>query len=187
LDVELASAADADAILAQGTQVLKGAGGKVDRTNLFANGAVVGGDPLHEALQVCHERGITMLCANPDFQATQPDGSIGYMPGTVARYYEAIGGSVTQFGKPYAAAFDACLERLEGIPRDRICHVGDSLDHDIEGAHAAGIHSLFVTSGIHGPDLPDEGGEGALRDAVAAMCVEKGANQPTYIIRDFKW
>lgn len=185
LKVSLASAEKADAILAQGTQIIKGGG--VVGTDVFATGSVSEGDELSNTLRTCRERGVTMLCCNPDFQATQPDGSIGYMPGTVARHYESTGGSVTHFGKPYGAAFAACLAQLDGIPKERICHVGDSLDHDVVGANAAGIDSLFVTSGIHAPELPhaDEGDE-ALAEAAIALCLSKGA-QPTHIIREFVW
>jgi ribonucleotide monophosphatase NagD (HAD superfamily) len=34
-----------------------------------------------------------------------------------------------------------------------VAHVGDSLEHDIVGANAAGIDSIFVIGGIHAKDL----------------------------------
>ena len=55
-------------------------------------------------------------------------------------------------GKPEAAIYDACARAL-GVPKARIVAVGDSLAHDILGANAAGVDSVFVASGIHVDDL----------------------------------
>ena len=51
------------------------------------------------------------------------------------------------YGKPHPAAFEAALASL-GVPPSRVLHVGDSLLHDVAGAHAAGVDSLFVAGGI---------------------------------------
>ena len=37
--------------------------------------------------------------------------------------------------------------------RSRILAIGDSLHHDIGGAVSNGIDSLFITNGIHRPEL----------------------------------
>ena len=69
-----------------------------------------------------------------------------------------MGGAVTHFGKPNSRHFKSCLDRL-GICHDEtncvteVAHVGDSLDHDIAGANAVGIDSIFVIGGIHAKDL----------------------------------
>ena len=103
-----------------------------------------------------------MRAANPDFTVTLPDGSRGYMPGCIARLYEQLldehdgsnRGSVTYFGKPHAPAFEAALRLLgDNVEPSRVLHVGDSLQHDVAGANAAGIHSLFVAGGIHADEL----------------------------------
>ena len=36
---------------------------------------------------------------------------------------------------------------------DGVAHVGDSLHHDVVGANAAGIDSIFVLGGIHAKEL----------------------------------
>ncbi len=62
-----------------------------------------------------------------------------------------MGGGCTRtyyFGKPHEEHFHACLRELQLDP-DRVAHVGDSLHHDIAGANAAGIPSIFITGGIH--------------------------------------
>ena len=158
---------------------------------------------LSEALRTCAARGLPAVCANPDFTVALPDGSIGHMPGAVARAYEALGGKVAYHGKPHAAAFAAALELLgPGVPRHRIVHVGDSLAHDVAGANAAGIHSLFVGAGIHAPELhiPDgaagaaaareeeEGGGGAKLtvDALERLFAAHGI-RPTMSVEAFRW
>ena len=104
----------------------------------------------------------TSAQANPDLSVTLPDGSTGHMPGVIARAYEALGGRVTYFGKPYAPAFTEALALLgPEVDPSRVLHVGDSLMHDVAGAEAAGIHSLFVAGGIHAQELgiPDAAAE----------------------------
>ena len=93
-----------------------------------------------------------MVCANPDFIMVRPDGKVGHMPGKIAQRYEELGGKCTSFGKPHKAHFDACLRDL-GLPKEKVAHVGDSLHHDIAGANAAGIASVFVTGGVHRDEL----------------------------------
>jgi FMN phosphatase YigB (HAD superfamily) len=45
--------------------------------------------------------------------------------------------------KPHPAIFRAVLERLEVEPQDAAM-VGDSIEDDIDGAHAAGIERAFL-------------------------------------------
>mmetsp|Transcript_16934 Transcript_16934/g.33040 ORF Transcript_16934/g.33040 Transcript_16934/m.33040 type:complete len:133 (-) Transcript_16934:61-459(-) len=70
-----------------------------------------------------------------------------------------MGGIVYHFGKPNPRHFLACLDNigisynseLQTIPG--VAHVGDSLEHDVAGANAAGIDSVFVVGGIHAKTL----------------------------------
>ena len=39
------------------------------------------------------------------------------------------------------------------VDKSRICGVGDSLLHDVEGARRAGIDSIFIANGIHAQAL----------------------------------
>lgn len=53
--------------------------------------------------------------------------------------------------KPDAALFRAALE-LSGLPPERVVHVGDSWESDVEGARAAGIAPIWLDrSGAGGP------------------------------------
>jgi putative hydrolase of the HAD superfamily len=54
--------------------------------------------------------------------------------------------------KPDPAIFRAALDRL-GAPADGAVHVGDSLEHDVAGARAAGLEAVLVArNGAPAPD-----------------------------------
>lgn len=53
-------------------------------------------------------------------------------------------------GKPAAPLYDLAVTRL-GARRERVLAVGDRLDTDIDGAVAAGVDSVWVLTGVHGP------------------------------------
>ena len=132
--------------------------------------------------------------ANPDLTVTLPDGSTGHMPGKIAQAYEALGGRVIYFGKPYAPAFAEALALLgPEVDPSRVLHVGDSLMHDVAGAAAAGIHSLFVAGGIHAQELgvPDAAAEGATGGELSADSLEQifadYGVRPTLSTPAFRW
>ncbi|KXZ41725.1 hypothetical protein GPECTOR_305g833 [Gonium pectorale] len=74
------------------------------------------------------------------------------MPGSLAAAYSAAGGRVVLMGKPAPLIYAACGQLL-GLPAGELLAVGDSLEHDIAGACAAGIDSLFIAGGIHAREL----------------------------------
>ena len=111
------------------------------------------------------------------------------MPGLIARLYEEQGGAVTYYGKPHGPAFAACLELLgPEVDPSRVLMVGDSIEHDVAGATAAGIHSLFVAGGIHAAEvgLDSDGAGGLSADALERTFATYGAS-PTYSARAFTW
>jgi len=88
--------------------------------------------------------------------ATNPDRSIptsrGLAPGNgamVAAVQAAVDVSPVVAGKPEPWLYQLALRRL-GVPATDALVIGDRLDTDIAAAHAAGIDSLFVLSGVHG-------------------------------------
>lgn len=66
--------------------------------------------------------------------------------------------------------------------------VGDSLHHDIKGANAAGIASLFITScGVHATELElSKFGEVANDNSVRALALKYDA-YPTHVLPSFTW
>lgn len=100
--------------------------------------------------------GVRMHCLNPDRVVMYGSRQIP-CAGAIADVYEAIGGKVSWYGKPYPAVYDYAL-RLAGEPaRDRVLAVGDGLQTDMLGAAKMGFDAVFVTGGIHaGEPFPED-------------------------------
>jgi HAD superfamily hydrolase (TIGR01459 family) len=98
-------------------------------------------------------RRLPMICANPDLVVERGD-KLVYCAGALAAAYAAKGGEVAYAGKPhlpiYERTFEA-IERIKGSPvaRKRILAIGDGIDTDLAGAHAAVLRSLFIASAVH--------------------------------------
>ena len=97
-------------------------------------------------------RGLPMVCANPDL-VVMVGTRIVICAGTLARRYEQLGGTVRYHGKPHRGVYDRIMQEFAGIPRDRICAIGDTLRTDIAGAASVGIHSFLVTGGVHAEEF----------------------------------
>jgi len=102
------------------------------------------------------DRGIRMVCANPDLVVERGDRLV-YCAGALARLYAELGGEAILVGKPHAPIYAAARERIATLGGARILAVGDGLPTDIRGAVDNGIPVLFVTCGIHAADFGDHG------------------------------
>ncbi len=94
------------------------------------------------------DRGKRWVATNTDPTVPLPFGRApgnGAMVGLLER---STGRAPEVIGKPQPALFEALLERVGGT---RALVIGDRLDTDIDGAIAAGIESLLVFTGVHGP------------------------------------
>jgi HAD superfamily hydrolase (TIGR01459 family) len=103
------------------------------------------------------ERGLPMLCANPDIVVQRGEKLI-YCGGALAQLYEALDGQVAMAGKPHAAIYDLALAEaatLTGRPvdRSRVLCIGDGPRTDLRGANAQGLDALFIAAGIHGQEI----------------------------------
>lgn len=97
--------------------------------------------------------GVPCLCANPD-RTMYVAGGTAFAAGVVAEDYAAAGGSVTWLGKPHKPIFAAAVSAL-GTKPARTLMVGDSAEHDLAGAAAAGLPWLHVEAGAQaGPVDP---------------------------------
>jgi HAD superfamily hydrolase (TIGR01459 family) len=105
-------------------------------------------EDFEDALREAAARHLPMVCANPDLVVLHR-GKMEICAGSIAQYYEELGGKVHYFGKPHAPIYRECFELLKVRDRRRILAVGDSLRTDIAGANAAGIDGLWVLGGIH--------------------------------------
>ncbi|HEY9056945.1 MAG TPA: TIGR01459 family HAD-type hydrolase [Aurantimonas sp.] len=131
-------------------------------------------------------RRVPVLCANPDRASPRPGGRLVVAPGALAERYEAAGGRVVWYGKPHARVFEATAEALGTPKQDRILMVGDSLQHDVAGASAAGWQTLFVRDGLHAQSLADKRG-GDLDAQIDKLASEDGAPLPDYTIGMLQW
>lgn len=160
----------------------------LDRAGFILAAGVSDHQPLDAYLEVlvpARDRGLPLICANPDTVRFSPSG-LTFSAGELAQRYQDLGGEVHYIGKPYRAMYDFCFELMPGVDRNRIVAIGDSLSHDVLGGIGAGIDTAFVTDGIHQGDfasLP----EGAERlPAVAEIAQDIGA-MPHWLIARFQW
>ena len=139
----------------------------------------------HEpALTAALARNLPLVCANPDVVVVHP-GAVVDAPGAVAQRYEAMGGQVRYHGKPHPDIYALAMARL-GVDARGAVAVGDSMAHDVAGAHGAGIACALVAGGIHREALGVVPGE--LPDAKrwAAFAASAGVS-PDYVVPVFRW
>jgi HAD superfamily hydrolase (TIGR01459 family) len=103
------------------------------------------------------ERGLTLICANPDIVVERGDRLI-YCAGAIAELYRELGGEVIFHGKPHRPIYERAVALAaerggHAIKLDRVLAIGDSVRTDLAGAHGFGIDCLFVTRGIHSEDF----------------------------------
>jgi glycerol 3-phosphatase-2 len=92
--------------------------------------------------------GAELVCGGRDPTFPMPGGP---WPGTgalIAAVEAATGATATNLGKPAAQPFITALERLGADPSaPSALVVGDRLDSDVAGAHAAGLDAAIVLTG----------------------------------------
>ncbi|MEE8445714.1 MAG: TIGR01459 family HAD-type hydrolase [Alphaproteobacteria bacterium] len=129
-------------------------------------------------------RGLPLVCANPDLVVLR-GAAREVCAGALAARYETLGGPVLYHGKPHAPIYARAFDILGIAERRRILAVGDSLRTDVAGAKAAGIDSLFITSGIHAEALGTVPFETPDAARLAALYAEAGqhpgAASPAFI------
>jgi len=118
-------------------------------------------------------RGVPCVCTNPDKMMLTP-GGIHPGAGAIAERYERLGGRVHWIGKPYAGIYEAAaLLAGSPAPHEVLC-VGDSVEHDIVGAHRFGAAAALVRTGILA---------GLSESELAAECARHAA-VPDIVLRD---
>ncbi|KAM2970150.1 hypothetical protein FF2_017154 [Malus domestica] len=167
---------DAEFILAHGSEALGSPSGDAIPMKL---------EELESILEQCAAKHIPMVVANPDFVTVEAR-ALRVMPGTLASKYEKLGGEVKWMGKPDKIIYKSAMD-LAGVDPAESIAVGDSLHHDIKGANAAAIQSVFVTCGIHGNEL----GLNSFADVADLSSVQALASKynayPSYVLPSFTW
>ncbi len=139
-------------------------------------------DALERLLRIAADRGLPLICANPDLVAYHGS-ERRICAGAIAARYEEIGGAVRYHGKPHGAFYREALDTVAPIATDRILAVGDSLRTDVAGAVNAGVDALFVTGGIHRDDLSDPE---TLPDRLAVLCIDRNV-RPIGAVTQLRW
>ncbi len=113
-------------------------------------------------LEAALRRGLPMICANPDL-VVERGHKLLPCAGAIAAIYEAMGGTVTQAGKPHGLIYEATLAKASEVlgrtpEKARILAIGDAIRTDVAGAAAFGIDCLFLSYGIHAGELHGQDG-----------------------------
>jgi HAD superfamily hydrolase (TIGR01459 family) len=114
------------------------AGSQADKVSL---------DDYRTLLAPAAQRGTPCMCMNPDKLMLTASGNAPGA-GRIAEIYQELGGDVTWIGKPFSEIYHSAAN-LSGVEdrRDILC-VGDSLEHDIVGAHMFGAFAALVRTGL---------------------------------------
>ena len=142
-----------------------------------------------DRLAIAAERGLTLICANPD-RVVQRGSRLIYCGGALADLYETLGGQVLMAGKPYKPIYDLALaeaEALKGGPvdRSRVLCIGDGVITDVKGAHDEGLACLFIAKGIHGEAAV--GPDGRLDPAKVEALLAAERVGATHAMADLVW
>ena len=107
-------------------------------------------------------RGLKLLCANPDILVDLGDKRI-FCSGAIAQAYTEAGGTSLYFGKPHSPIYELAYTRLSAIAgrridTDRILCIGDGINTDIRGGVAEDLDTLFITGGLAAIEISESNG-----------------------------
>lgn len=131
-------------------------------------------------------RHLPMLCANPD-RVVVESGALTLCCGSIAEWYETMGGDVFYHGKPYTAIYHEVFSILKDVPQNRMLAIGDSLTTDVKGAVTHNMHSVLIMGGIHQEALLCEK---RITDDTPHLLKQLSNNmgfEPNYALIEMKW
>jgi len=137
---------------------------------------------LRPQLLLAKQKGLKLLCANPDIVVDRGD-IREWCAGAVAALYTEMGGESLYFGKPHPPIYDLARRKLSAlgaeVANSDILAIGDGIHTDIKGAIGEDIDSLFITGGLaaqetHTRTQPDP-------EALARF-LDREMSSPTYSI-----
>jgi len=146
-------------------------------------------EDYRDLLTPAAQRGLEMICANPD-RVVQKGDKLIYCAGALADLYEELGGKVTMAGKPFAPIYDLALieaEKLLGqaVDRRRVLCIGDGVITDVLGAQSQNLDCLFIAQGIHGDKA--KGKDGSLNPSGAGDLLKAENTTARYAALDLAW
>lgn len=137
-------------------------------------------------LRLMRDRGLTMICGNPDLIVERGHRLIP-CAGAMAEAYEALGGVAIYAGKPHRPVYEramAMATELRGaaVDRSRVMAIGDAIRTDVAGAAGMGLKSILLLDGIHWGDVGGEAWRGQLDGWLARQ-----SHRPHYVMRKLAW
>lgn len=210
---------EADFVFFQGSQCLVTSHIDADHHSSidmqFTNTGIID-ETVLPLLLTAAKRGLPSICANMDVTVVN-DNKTFYMAGFLHNYYKQLtsgAANVIGFGKPDPAFFRQGMElgAAATLPLDsaaaaptnttadtisrwishrRVVHLGDSLHHDIAGAVATNIDSVFITHhGVHREAFVDyvetttctDSQQKRLLEITMSLCEQEKCPSPTYIL-----
>ena len=117
-------------------------------------------------LQEFLQRGLSLICANPDLVVERGNRLVP-CAGVIAALYDQMGGTTLISGKPHRPIYKAAIEQAKevrpGVSPDRILAIGDGMPTDVRGARDFGLDLLYVSDGIHARNYSENGAVDAAR------------------------
>ncbi len=132
-----------------------------------------------DLLSLAKERGMTLVCANPDLLVQRGDKLIP-CAGLISKKYEEIGGETINVGKPFSPIFEeaiSLINKTKKIEKSRILVIGDGLETDIKGANLIGLDSLLILGGLFSNNSKDK----------IIESIENKQIYPSYFVNELKW
>jgi len=97
------------------------------------------------------QKGLKLLCANPDIIVDRGDVR-EWCAGALAALYTEMGGESLYFGKPHPPIYDLARRRLAALPNSqsdpRIIAIGDGIGTDVLGGLQEDLDVLFISGGL---------------------------------------
>ncbi|GAV34745.1 ribonucleotide monophosphatase NagD [Roseomonas sp. TAS13] len=112
-------------------------------------------EPYDAVLRACAEKGLPMVCVNPDREVVV-GGRILLCAGAFTDRYRLLGVTdIFEVGKPDPTVYGPVLRRL-AVPKEKVLAVGDGPRTDLAGAKAAGLDCVWVLNGLSAALAPDQ-------------------------------
>ncbi len=108
---------------------------------------------------VARERGLKLLCANPDIIVDRGEDR-EWCAGALAKLYTDMGGESLYFGKPHPPIYDLARRRLAALGNvaadPHIICIGDGIRTDVLGGLQEDLDTLFITGGLAASETKTE-------------------------------
>ena len=127
-------------------------------------------------------------CQSPDSLAMIGEGLLTG-PLLLARRYEDSGGIVHYVGKPHKLIFNYCIQYLQkkDIYPAQTVMLGDTMAHDVIGAHASGIDTMLFRSGLHAANFAHCKTPKEMNNALRNLIAVYNNVMPTYLAPELRW